>query len=635
MFSKQLNGKCQLILDTFMEEEKIMSKKQQNQKSICVLSVFAVMAFGAVVQAGFVGTSQYEDCLRTDTSLDCSPKMSVTIPISYGLLKEFTLEPSGVFFQITKTAPVLIYPLRYLHTVPYYPREKVTRSPHPLSGCGSIDCNDPNGFSIARSLLDLEGTFGSCLYRGEELFGEPATMQEPYCTKHALDAGQVYYHGYEISEYIKKYQINIYFVVGSEAHTIKLSPDSPIYSTFYDLDYSGSYHCEAELIGDMDLYRGALELDNYILYVPASDGYPNYDDQYNMLLVPREEVTKDGTEIDKVGISKYSFKKLKSDYTVSEAGDGLANQLFQKHNSDLQKLAIDPDAETTYLVHGMRDFKDAFDVLPPMTLKHQINDINNSLVKLVMDQSALKYNKVESEGIIVSASIDDFSSRSEDGTLEVTIKNVGPFRTDYIVTATKPTMNIVQGTPAQARVLSPGEEATLKFDISTNFDMVTTNEVLASLRSSYGKLYDEVFVRFDTTKHPSTEPQELMMKNEGTEVELPADPNAPVITLNGSDPVTLNCGDTYVEEGATAIDDVDGPVPVTIGGDTVDTSTIGTYIVTYTAQDSACNMKQETRTVDVIGPCPEPLVGDNDNDGDVDLVDFGRMAHNWLEGTTP
>ena len=92
----------------------------------------------------------------------------------------------------------------------------------------------------------------------------------------------------------------------------------------------------------MDKFQGSAELDNYILYIPSSpEGHPMVDDyQNNMLLVPREEVTKDGSEIDKVGISTYAFKKLKSDYTISAAGDGLGNQLFHKHNSDLQKLVL-------------------------------------------------------------------------------------------------------------------------------------------------------------------------------------------------------------------------------------------------------------------------------------------------------
>lgn len=86
------------------------------------------------------------------------------------------------------------------------------------------------------------------------------------------------------------------------------------------------------------------------------------------------------------------------------------------------------------------------------------------------------------------------------------------------------------------------------------------------------------------------------------------DRTAPVITLIGDANVTLNQGDTYTEAGATAVDDIDGPVPVVITG-TVDTSTPGVYTLTYTATDSSSNEANVTRTVNVIYTGPAPLDG--------------------------
>jgi len=75
----------------------------------------------------------------------------------------------------------------------------------------------------------------------------------------------------------------------------------------------------------------------------------------------------------------------------------------------------------------------------------------------------------------------------------------------------------------------------------------------------------------------------------------------PVITLNGDVNITLKVGDTYTEEGATAVDDKDGNVSVVIK-DTVDTSKAGTYTVIYSAKDSAGNEATATRTVTVQKP---------------------------------
>ena len=74
-----------------------------------------------------------------------------------------------------------------------------------------------------------------------------------------------------------------------------------------------------------------------------------------------------------------------------------------------------------------------------------------------------------------------------------------------------------------------------------------------------------------------------------------ADTTAPVITVKGENPVTVEVGSTYTESGATA----DGGETVTITG-SVDINTVGTYTVTYTATDSAGNTGTATRTVKVV-----------------------------------
>lgn len=54
----------------------------------------------------------------------------------------------------------------------------------------------------------------------------------------------------------------------------------------------------------------------------------------------------------------------------------------------------------------------------------------------------------------------------------------------------------------------------------------------------------------------------------------------PVITLTGPSVINLDLGDTYTEQGATWSDGTDSGT-ATIGGDTVNTSIVGTYTVTY------------------------------------------------------
>ena len=78
-----------------------------------------------------------------------------------------------------------------------------------------------------------------------------------------------------------------------------------------------------------------------------------------------------------------------------------------------------------------------------------------------------------------------------------------------------------------------------------------------------------------------------------------ADDTPPVVTLQGEANVRLFIGQVFVDAGATAVDDVDGDVPVTVEG-TVDTTRAGTYTLTYTATDAAGNAATATRTVAVV-----------------------------------
>jgi len=90
-----------------------------------------------------------------------------------------------------------------------------------------------------------------------------------------------------------------------------------------------------------------------------------------------------------------------------------------------------------------------------------------------------------------------------------------------------------------------------------------------------------------------------------TRTVIVQDTTPPVITLNGSSTMVLECGvDGYTEQGAIALDNCAGSVQVVIGGDTVDTLTCGTYTVTYTAADPSGNSAQVTRTVIVQDTTP-------------------------------
>jgi len=85
-----------------------------------------------------------------------------------------------------------------------------------------------------------------------------------------------------------------------------------------------------------------------------------------------------------------------------------------------------------------------------------------------------------------------------------------------------------------------------------------------------------------------------------------ADTLPPVITLNSTNPFYLELGGTFTDPGATAVDTCAGAVAVGVSG-SVNTSVVGTNVLTYTAPDGNGNTNTATRTVVVRDTTP-PLI---------------------------
>ena len=110
--------------------------------------------------------------------------------------------------------------------------------------------------------------------------------------------------------------------------------------------------------------------------------------------------------------------------------------------------------------------------------------------------------------------------------------------------------------------------------------------------------------------------------NSGSNYSYVVDATPPVITVIGDNPATVELGATYTDAGATA----DGGETVTTSG-TVDTSTVGTYTITYTASDAAGNTGTATRTVNV-----EDTASISDfNLDDLDTIIYPNPAYDYIK----
>ena len=169
-------------------------------------------------------------------------------------------------------------------------------------------------------------------------------------------------------------------------------------------------------------------------------------------------------------------------------------------------------------------------------------------------------------------------------------------RTVNVVDTQAPVITILGANPQIIVVTNAYVE--LGADVSDNYDSglvatIDASAVNTSALGTYSVLYSVTDASLNSTSTTRT-------------VNV-VDSLPPVITLTGSSVVTLHVGDTYTDAGATALDDVNGDLTgsIVIGGDTVATSTMGSYVITYNVSDLSGNAAvQVTRTVNVV-----PVIG--------------------------
>ena len=111
------------------------------------------------------------------------------------------------------------------------------------------------------------------------------------------------------------------------------------------------------------------------------------------------------------------------------------------------------------------------------------------------------------------------------------------------------------------------------------------------------------------------------------------DTTAPVITLNGNNPMVVNQDAAFTDPGATVSDNSGETLDVNVTG-TVDTAVVGNYTLTYTAADSSGNQVSVTRTVTVVDVTPPVITtgGDVTVEVHTPYVDAGATAQDNVDG---
>lgn len=172
----------------------------------------------------------------------------------------------------------------------------------------------------------------------------------------------------------------------------------------------------------------------------------------------------------------------------------------------------------------------------------------------------------------------------------------------HVVDTQKPVINLLGDNPlvveCKAVFTDPGAEVIDACD--TNLQAQVSGSVNTNVVGDYVLQYTAT----DSSGNSADPVQRLVRV---------VDTTPPVINLIGANPLTLQCGVSYVDPGATAVDSCAGNLTVSVNSAQVNTQEPGTYTVYYSATDPSGNTGTAQRTVIVQDTLPPviTLVGSN------------------------
>ena len=191
-------------------------------------------------------------------------------------------------------------------------------------------------------------------------------------------------------------------------------------------------------------------------------------------------------------------------------------------------------------------------------------------------------------------------------------------RTVNVVDTTAPVITVTSANPATvelgASYTDAGATAT---DLSGAITVTSAGTVNTSVVGTYSVTYTST----DASNNTGTVTRTINV----------VDTTAPVITITGDNPVTVELGASYTDAGATA-SDLSGTnlVIAVTSTSTVDTSAVGSYTVTYSATDASNNTGTATRAVNVVDTTAPVITVTSANPATVELgasyTDAGATA---------
>lgn len=415
------------------------------------LCATVVPLYGQQVSGFECGIPYSTVCTNSEGIVNCSKKTITDIDVAYGSpvnlavsYIDFLTTASGQIcsleeqldFIITKSQPLNLFPLTFLHTV--------------------------------RTLSSVAGANGG-------------TVNSPY--------GQ--YQAYAVETPRRDYQVTVKIMKGSVLfETINLLVDQPI------VQVSNQHVIIASLLGEDVSAAGNSDFTGSVLFLPVKQN-GLMEPVWEGLLMPQSLAAGiiDARQLNQLrdadlGVTFYEPAPLPDPESDEDPESG--------PDDDIVFQPI-PTAKPGYLVKNIPAFTDTnISQWYGYSLVQPIKEIVYSRVRLEMDHAQIGFVDVESVGYMPMAYADNFESLSRAGNIHVGIKNQGTNRAVYqsVIRDCYPGIEIP--VISKSIELNPNEEGALVFELPVNQNMQATHYCWVDLISQKGTLFDSVQIYWDT-----------------------------------------------------------------------------------------------------------------------------------------
>jgi len=166
------------------------------------------------------------------------------------------------------------------------------------------------------------------------------------------------------------------------------------------------------------------------------------------------------------------------------------------------------------------------------------------------------------------------------------------------------TVNVVDTTPPQITMMGTNPMTIECHSTFTDPGASAQDLCAGALPVTTNGLVDPNSVGGYSVQYVATDPSGNSATN--TRVVNVVDTTAPQITVNGLNPLTIECHGALIDPGATATDLCAGSLPI-VTNSSVDPNSPGSYSIAYVATDPSGNAATNTRTVNVVDTIP-PII---------------------------